>query len=659
MAFEEPDFMERNFAGPASRKEARDALALKKQALDAELTMKGYDPKTLGVIPGSDADVKKAQNQQALQMANALQGKLAAQDTDQAILDYSQTGDANYLQGAMDKNPAIKQAWYARGVQQVGNIDWQNDERILAQHGFAPAEYDTKEKQDILRKNVYKYHDGTEWKVGMLSNVVAETGALTRMGPLRGQQIVDNHQQFRDFMAGPRSSANTAEGHKYESDIMAAADETGVPPNLIAAMMNQESAGNPNAVSPKGATGLMQLMPETAKMMGVKDINSQRENILAGAKYMAQQLKDFNGDTRLALAAYNAGPGAVAKYNGIPPYSETQNYVSKIMNNYAAGESYYNAGNSAIKEGQQMGQRPMVKDPGLADESGRMNRNADNRIATIQNFIQGNANAAKGLTNDIVEQNTKTEVIKAAAAAKAASNEGTTANQKDLKAAETHTSQMLADFGGEEQFFKTDFSKPENFNKAWQNVVKINKLEGTTLTQEDKKNITDIRSLIALSDPASKLSSSQTGIIDNFLTGVSKYMDDNAKDVNRTAAMASFRNTLRHALYGSTLTDGEIASFNEAFGNNKQKLGPVLEQFKVAVNQIQAKLDSTAQLGNPYTMKVMVGADQEKLTKVRDALQQRIDYIEGKYKPEPTQTADASAAENKRPSLDSIFGAKN
>ena len=657
---EEPDWMERNFDGPARRKAARDELQLRKTAMDAELRMKGYDPETMNVIPGSDADVKQAQNQQVLQMANALQGKLAAQDTDQAILDYSQTGDASYLQGALDKNPAIKQAWNARGVQQVGNLDWQNDTQLLGRAGFSPSEYDTAEKQDILKKNVYKFYDGKEWKVGLLNTMVAETGAVTRLGNNRAQPIMDNFQNFRNFMAGPRSSANTAEGHKYESDIMAAAEETGVPPNLIAAMMNQESAGNPNAVSPKGASGLMQLMPATAKELGVTDINNPRQNIMAGARYMKQQLEKYNGDTRLALAAYNAGPGAVDKYNGIPPFAETQNYVTRIMDNYAAGESYYNAGAAAVKEGQQMGNRPSVSSPDIQGENMRGNRNADNTIATIQNFIRGNANAAKGTTNEMADMAVRSDAVKAAAALKQAGNEGTTAPQKDLYAAEQHTKNMLADFGGEEEFFKTDFSDPKNYNKAWQNVVKINKLEGTTLTQEDKKNITDMRALIGLSDPASKLTSGQTGIVDSYLSNVEKYISDSGKGVEKKAAMAAFRNTLRNALFGSALTDGEIAAFNEAFGTNSQKLGPVLEQFKVALAQVKTKLDSTAQLGNPYTMKVMLGADQERMLKIQDSLQQRIDYIEGKYKPDSSAPpAPGQTAKNEnRPSLDAIFGAQ-
>lgn len=637
------------------REATREQLRQQKRATDAELKMKGYDPETLDVIPGSAADVQQAQNQQVLQMANALQGKLAAQDTDNAILDYSQTGDASYLQKALDNNPVIKQAWNARGVKQVSNVDWISDGPMLERHGFNPAEYDTEEKQAILKKNLYKYYDGTDWKVGLLNNVVAETGALSRLGMNKGQTILDNFQQFRDFMAGPRSSPNTVEGHKYEAEITAASEATGVPGNLLAAMMNQESRGNPAAVSPKGASGLMQLMPETAKELGVANIKDPKENIMGGAKYMAQQLKKYNGDTRLALAAYNAGPGAVDKYNGIPPYKETVDYVTKIMNNYAAGESYYTAGADAVKIGQQISTNPTIATPDLLAGNNSVAARADNRIATIQNFIRSNANAMKGTTNENVDQEQQTAALEAAA--KIQSNkvklatDGMTAAQKDLAAAEQQTKVLVDNFGGEDAFFKTDFEDPKNFNKAWQQVVKINKLEGTELGVEDKKQIRQVRQLVNLAGPAAKLTSSQTGLIDNTLSGVSKYVSENANGIEAKAAMASFRNTLRHALFGSALTDGEITAFNEAFGTNKQKLGPVLEQFKVALSNVQSQIDTASRIGNPYTMKVMLGADQDKLAKIQTALQQRIDYLEGKYVPPKEQVAN----NDKRPSLDSIF----
>lgn len=121
----------------------------------------------------------------------------------------------------------------------------------------------------------------------------------------------------------------------YIKDIVNRASRAyGVDPDLVMAVMKVESNFNPHTISPKGAIGLMQLMPDTAQEMGVSDPFDVEENVMGGVKYLRYLSEKYKGNLELVLAAYNAGPGAVDRYGGIPPYKETQDYVKRVLSIY-------------------------------------------------------------------------------------------------------------------------------------------------------------------------------------------------------------------------------------------------------------------------------------------------------------------------------------
>ncbi len=133
-----------------------------------------------------------------------------------------------------------------------------------------------------------------------------------------------------DIRTGLGLRSDTQKG-ELKGIVNDAATRHGVDPSLVSAVIHCESNGNPNAVSSKGAKGLMQLIDSTARKLGVTDPFDKVQNVNAGTAYLKQLLGRYNNNVKYALAAYNAGPTAVDKYGGVPPYKETQNYVNRVL----------------------------------------------------------------------------------------------------------------------------------------------------------------------------------------------------------------------------------------------------------------------------------------------------------------------------------------
>jgi soluble lytic murein transglycosylase-like protein len=173
-----------------------------------------------------------------------------------------------------------------------------------------------------------------EAKLGVLQQQ-QQIPQLSPLSPNNAMQKTGFQSALQAVMQneGVASGTNNAI-NKLSGLIQSAAQETGVDAKLLQAVIQQESGFNPNAISKAGAQGLMQLMPATATSLGVSDPFDPVQNVIGGARHLKSLLSRYNGNIPLALAAYNAGAGAVSKHGGIPPYAETQQYVQKILKNY-------------------------------------------------------------------------------------------------------------------------------------------------------------------------------------------------------------------------------------------------------------------------------------------------------------------------------------
>ncbi|MHC9539905.1 MAG: lytic transglycosylase domain-containing protein [Vulcanimicrobiota bacterium] len=176
------------------------------------------------------------------------------------------------------------------------------------------------------------------------SQGVTQASAQGGMPSIPSASNITFEQLLSTYQGAPVSGAGSASGPSrapyqgsekdFEGLIKDASKTHGVDEDLIRAVIRQESGFNPNAESHCGAMGMMQLMPETAKDLGVKNAWDARENVMGGVKYLKGLLDRFDGNITKALAGYNAGPGSVEKYGGVPPYAETQNYVKNILGMY-------------------------------------------------------------------------------------------------------------------------------------------------------------------------------------------------------------------------------------------------------------------------------------------------------------------------------------
>lgn len=203
----------------------------------------------------------------------------------------------------------------------------------------APAE--AQNPLDTIYPNTQKVNNAPSFEKVLQSTTTSNFGTLLLDPRLKqvNADIIKESPQISFSKALQEAGAiqtNTQAATKSQilNVVNQIAEKHGVDEKLVQALIKQESGFNPKAKSKAGAMGLMQLMPSTAKNLGVQDPYNIVQNVEGGVKYLKSMLNKYNGNVILALAAYNAGPGAVDKYDGVPPYKETQNYVKNILANY-------------------------------------------------------------------------------------------------------------------------------------------------------------------------------------------------------------------------------------------------------------------------------------------------------------------------------------
>jgi soluble lytic murein transglycosylase-like protein len=181
-------------------------------------------------------------------------------------------------------------------------------------------------------EEIYVLEEVAEWVLGHpLSDEFRVFESADMAGAVQKRR--QSFELFRDFGAAS-DRRDLVEELPYGEIIHDAAERLSVDGLLLASIMEAESGFNPYAISPRGALGLMQVMPNTAGVYSVEDLLEPEVNIEVGARYFARLLEQFDGDVALALASYNAGPGMVRRYGGLPPFPETRHYVDRVLTRY-------------------------------------------------------------------------------------------------------------------------------------------------------------------------------------------------------------------------------------------------------------------------------------------------------------------------------------
>lgn len=230
-----------------------------------------------------------------------------------------------------------------------------------------------------------------------------------------------------------------------------------------------------------------------------------------------------------------------------------------------------------------------------------------------------------------------------------------TGKQKDMQAADDAKAALDAQFGG--SFLSADLSDPKIRSKAEPFVRRIEQFSGAKMDATQKKRVAEIRQLITLGKAGSELTSAETGPLDSLLRDGRKYISDNIEGTDATSAYQAYRNLVRNALFGASLTNNEQAEFDKAFGTLKEQTGPVLAKLRTQMQMLQDELGAIYDSGDEYVMKYRLGMDSDRLVQVMNALDQRLEMFDNQA-PEGTEVIVPAQAPKKLSKEESLAKAR-
>src|SRR6266851_1923778 len=241
---------------------------------------------------------------------------------------------------SLSLTPLVRAAEGGEGASEKITATDEHGRRIYVNEAIPAGARHTQGSETPRRKLMYWSSKENRWKPVPPANAASMRAARSAADEVNQYLGRESGTSATARIVTANSGGTASTPGDIDSAIEQAAARHNVDPNLVRAVVKVESNFNPNAVSRKGAMGLMQLMPSTARQLKVKNPFDTEQNVDAGVRHLKQILENYGGDIKLTLAAYNAGAGAVARSSGVPHYSETQNYVRRITNLYYAGSDF-------------------------------------------------------------------------------------------------------------------------------------------------------------------------------------------------------------------------------------------------------------------------------------------------------------------------------